>query len=237
MDYELWYWDGIPGRGEYVRLALEAAGVPYTEKVRQPQVGDEGLVQDMARDRDDPPFAPPYLVVDGQITIAQTANILLFLAERHGLAPDDTIARHWAHQLQLTLADLVAEAHDVHHPVSASLYYEDQKPEAMRRAKAFREERIPKFMAYFERVLASCGPWLVDADRWSYVDLSLFHTVEGLRFAFPKRMKTVEAQCPKVVALHAAVAALPALQPYLKSDRRQPFANGIFRHYPELDAH
>ncbi|MGC4062518.1 MAG: glutathione S-transferase [Aquabacterium sp.] len=237
MGYELWYWDGIPGRGEYVRLALEAAGAPYTEKVRQPGVGDDGLVGDMARDRDDPPFAPPYLVVDGQTTIAQTVNILLFLGERHGLAPDDTLGRLWTHQLQLTLADLVAEAHDVHHPVGVDLYYEDQKPEAKRRAKEFRDSRIPKFMAYFERVLAARGPWLVEAGRWSYADLSLFHTVEGLRFAFPKRMKTVEAQCPRVVRLHDAVAGLPALQAYLKSDRRLPFANGIFRHYPELDAH
>lgn len=237
MGYELWYWDGIPGRGEYVRLALEAAGAPYIERVRQAQVGDECLVIDMARERADPPFAPPYLVVDGQTTIAQTANILLFLGERHGLAPDDTVGRHWAHQLQLTLADLVAEAHDVHHPVDASLYYEDQQPEARRRAQAFRESRIPKFMGYFERVLASRGPWLVDAGRWTYADLSLFHTVEGLRFAFPKRMKTVEAQCPRVVRLHGAVAALPALQTYLHSERRLPFANGIFRHYPELDAH
>jgi glutathione S-transferase len=233
MTYDLWYWPGIPGRGEFVRLALEAGGIRYRDLARA-EDGMRALVADLQQPRAQPPFAPPYLLADG-VAIAQTANILLFLGEKHGLAPQETRRRYWVNQLQLTVADAVAEAHDVHHPVGVGLYYEDQKPEAARRAQEFREERIPKYLGYFERALHDAGPWLA-GDRWSYVDLSLFQLVEGLRFAFPRRMAGARHAWPKVLALHGAVAALPELQAYLASDRRLPFGDGIFRHYPELDA-
>jgi glutathione S-transferase len=234
MVYELWYWDGIPGRGEFVRLALEGAGIPYVERARGPEVDENALVDDMARDRPHPPFAPPYLVA-GQLTIAQTANILLFLGEKHGLAPTDTAGKLWVNQLQLTIADMVAEVHDVHHPIDSSMYYEDQQPEAKRKAYSFRRNRIPKYLGYFERVLEAQGDWLAGGSDWTYADLSLFILVDGLKFAFPKRMAHVGKNMPRVMALHRKVEELDALQDYFKSDRRLPYGDGIFRHYPELD--
>ncbi len=233
MSYDLWYWPGIPGRGEFVRLALEAKGIPYRDLARG-EGGIAALSRDLQEPREQPPFAPPYLVADG-MTIAQTANILLFLGEKHGLAPADPARRYWANQLQLTIGDAVAEAHDVHHPVGMMLYYEDQQPEALRRATEFREERIPKYLRYFERALLHHGPWLAGA-VWSYADLSLFQLIEGLNFAFPLRMERTLRDCPRLIDLHAAVARLPELRDYLASDRRLPFGDGIFRHYPELDA-
>jgi glutathione S-transferase len=235
MGYDLWYWSGIPGRGEFVRLALEAAGIPYREKTGRGD-GDAALVKDLAKSRPDPPFAPPYLVVEEGLVISQTANILLYLGEKHPrIAPRELAGRHWVHQLQLTLMDWVAESHDVHHPVGMDLYYEDQKPEACRRAEGFRSKRLPKFLGYFERVLAQRGDWLAGGKRWSYVDLSLFHVVEGLRFAFPRRMAILAPDFRRVLALHDSVQALPELQDYLASERRLAFSDGLFRHYPELD--
>ncbi len=232
MAYELWYWPDIPGRGEFIRLALEAGGIAYADKARSE--GDDAMMKDMARRRPEP-FAPPYLVA-GDLVIAQVANILLFLGDEHGLAPSDPAGRHLAHQVQLTIADMVVEAHDTHHPISASDYYEDQKPQACRRADMFREERIPKFLGWFERALEHGGDWLAGG-RWSYADLSLFQLVEGLRYAFPKRMRTVEKDHPRLVRSQERVAGLPELAGYLASDRRIPFnEDGIFRHYPELDA-
>lgn len=233
-SYDLWYWPTIPGRGEFVRLALEAARIPYRDRARE-EGGLEALTARLARPPAMPPFAPPWLEAEG-MTIAQTAAILLFLGDRHGLAPADEAGRLRVHQLQLTIADMVTEAHDVHHPIDNNAYYEDQRPEAARAAAAFRDRRIPKFLGYFERVLAAAdAPWLAGADR-SYADLSLFHLVEGLRFAFPKRMAGVARDFPKLLALHERVAQLPALRDYLSSARRLPFGDGIFRHYPELDA-
>jgi glutathione S-transferase len=232
MTYDLWYWDGIPGRGEFIRLALEAGGIPYRDRVRE--MDDGALVEDMGKVRPDPPFAPPYLVADG-MTIAQTCNILAFLGERHGLAPDGEAGRFWVAQLNLTIADVVDEAHDVHHPISGGLYYEDQKPEALRRAEGFRAYRIPGYLGWFERALEARGTKWLAGERWTTADLSLFQLIEGLRHAFPRRMKTVESDIPRVVALHDAVAALPELQDYLSSDRRLAFGMGIFRAYPELD--
>jgi glutathione S-transferase len=185
-----------------------------------------------------PPFAPPFLKA-GSLVIAQTANILLFLGARHGLAPKNEEGRLWAHQLQLTIADQVAEAHDVHHPVGASLYYEDQKREAKRAAKHFLAERIPKFLIYFETVLTRqavhSANYLAGA-RVSYADLSLFQLVEGLRYAFPRAMARAERKLPRVVALRDKIAARPRIAAYLASDRRIAFnEDDIFRHYSELD--
>ena len=233
--YDLWYWPTIPGRGEFVRLALEAGGIPYHDLARD--AGERGMARledDLGADRDDPPFAPPYLIADG-MAISQAANILLFLGEKHGLAPADLPGRLWVNELQLTIADMVYEAHDTHHPISADRYYEDQRGEAAKRAQHFREDRMPKFLAWFERILAHRGDWLA-GERWSYADLSLFQLVGGLGFAFPRRMAAIEGDAPRVMALHGRVAALPELADYLASERRLPFsADGIFRHYPELD--
>ena len=232
---ELWYWPGFPGCGEFVRLALEAGGIAYRDvAIEAGEEGGKKVADDLSTPRDHPPYAPPYLVADG-MTIAQTANILLHLGERYGLAPDDPTGRLWINQCQLTIADIVGEAHDTHHPVSSAAYYEDQQEEAKRRAEDFRTQRIPKYLGYFERVLARTGLWLAP-DRWSYADLSLFHLVEGLRFAFPQRMATLEPDLPHLIALHDAVAALPPVAAYMASTRRQAFSQGIFRRYPELDA-
>ena len=185
--YELFYWPGLPGRGEFVRLALEAAGAPYVDHAQQPggMAAMQALLEDPALPR--PPFAPPFLR-DGRLLIGQTAAILLHLGQRHGLAPAEEEGRLWCHQIQLTIADLVAETHDTHHPVASALYYEDQKPEAARRAKDFRDNRIPKFLGWFERILAAnpAGPVHLVGHARSYADLSLFQTVEGLRYAFPR---------------------------------------------------
>lgn len=229
MAYELWYWPGIPGRGEFVRLALEAGGIAYRE-----MNADHDVADDIGGRRPEP-FAHPYLVVDG-LVIAQVANILLFLGDRHRLAPEDDAGRHLAHGVQLTVADMVVEAHDTHHPVAMMDYYEDQKPEARRRAADFRAKRMPKFLGWFERLLErSAGDWLT-GDRWSYADLSLFQLVDGLNFAFPKRMAALAGDHPRVMALHARVRDLPELAGYFGSDRRPSYGEGIFRHYPALDA-
>ena len=37
--YELLYWPGIPGRGEFIRLAFEAAGVSYKDTANESEDG------------------------------------------------------------------------------------------------------------------------------------------------------------------------------------------------------
>jgi glutathione S-transferase len=239
--YELHYWPTIQGRGEFVRLALEYAGLSYRDVARLPDDqggGEEALYASL--DDADPrtiPFAPPYLKAGG-LVIGQTANILLFLGHHHGLAPGDERGCLWTHQLQLTIADLVAEAHDTHHPISVGDYYENQKAAAAKRAAAFRKSRMPKFLDYFENVLGRnppSEPWLA-GEQVTYADLSLFQLVEGLRYAFPRWMRKHSGRYPKVTALHDRVAALPRVASYLESSRRIPFnEEGIFRHYAALD--
>lgn len=238
MPYELYYWPEIQGRGEFVRLALEDAGAKYVDVARQPANG--GGVPAMMALIDGklvkhPPFAPPFLR-SGKLLIGQTANILLYLGARHGLAPANEAGRLWTHQLQLTIADFVHEAHDTHHPIASSLYYDDQRPEAKRRAADFRQSRMPKYLHYFEKVLERSGGKYLLGKRVTYADLSLFQVVEGLRYAFPKATARLEKKIPRVIELHHAVTGRPRLKTYLGSERRIAFNEmGIFRQYAELD--
>lgn len=236
MRYELYYWPEIQGRGEFVRLALAEAGAAYVDVARKPG-GEARMTKLIAGARvKHLPFAPPVLKAGAKI-IGQTPNILMFLGAHHGLSPREEAGRLFVNQLQLTIADFLVEVHDVHHPIASSLYYEDQKTEARRRAAIFLDERVPKFMGYFERVLAkSRGPYLLGR-KLSYADLSLFQTVAGLRYAFPKAMRRMEKKIPRVVALHDRVTQRPRIKEYLSSEARIAFNTmGIFRHYPELDA-
>jgi glutathione S-transferase len=233
MRYELYYWPTIQGRGEFVRLALEEADADYVDIARERGTGP---MMRLMEEADRPSFAPPFLKA-GKLLIGQTANVLLFLGGRHGLAPANEAGRLWTHQLQLTIADLVQEVHDTHHPISTGLYYEDQKPEARRRAAEFLKERAPKYLGYFEAMLARDKAGYLVGRRLTYADLSLFQTVEGLRYAFPRAMARIEKKHPRIVALRDRIAARPRIAAYLASDRRIPFnEDDIFRRYPELDA-
>jgi glutathione S-transferase len=234
MRYELYYWPGIQGRGEYVRLALEEAGADYADVAR----GERGMaaMMRMMEAHTTPPFAPPFLKA-GKLVIGHTANILLYLGARHALAPRAEAGKLWVHQLQLTVTDFVLEVHDTHHPLGPSLYYEDQRAPAKKRTEEFWKERVPKYLGYFERLLESSGGFYVTGRRLTYADLSLFQIVEGLRYAFPNRMKAFARKIPGLVGLHDRVAARPNIKAYLNSDRRIPFnEDGIFRCYKELDA-
>ena len=239
MAFEFFYWPEIQGRGEFVRLLLEDAGANYVDVARERKNGLATMMHLLeGKESGTLPFAPP-LVKVGNAIVSQTANVLAFLAPRLGLVPDDPALRAEANQIQLTLADFVGEVHDTHHPIAGGLYYEDQKGAAKQRARHFVKERMPKYLGWLEKVLArnrrSAGLWLVGSDR-TYVDLSAFQVVEGLRYAFPNAMRRLEPTIPRVAALRDRVAQRPRIAKYLTSKRRQPFNQmGIFRHYPELD--
>jgi len=240
MPYELYYWPGIQGRGEFVRLALEEAGAEYVDVARERGTG-RGVkaLTSMLGGGAAPftPFAPPFLC-DGDVLVSHVANILFYLGPKLGFAPDGEAERLFAHGLQLTIADFVMEVHDAHHPISTDLYYEDQKAEAKARASAFLAHRYPKFFGYFERILTEnpAGPAHAVGNRLSYVDLSLFQIWVGMAYAFPGAFADAAKRYPKLAALVAATAERPNVKRYLASPRRIPFnESGIFRHYPELD--
>jgi glutathione S-transferase len=236
MTYEFYYWPHVQGRGEFVRLALEEAGADYVDVARVK--GVEALKAAMAVESAEPPFAPPFLRV-GKRLIGQTTNILLFLGDRHGLAPKSAAGRLWTNQIQLTIADFSLEAHDTHHPLGPRLSFAEQQAAAMTRADWFRSERIERFLAWFETLLARNprGPGHLVGGRLTYADLALFQTVEGLRYAFPRAMARIEPAFPLVVALNARIAARPRIRAYLGSSRRIGFHEraGLFRYHPELD--
>ncbi len=234
MRYQFYYWPGIQGRGEFVRLALEDAGASYEDVARKS--GGTSKMMEMMDGRDKrPPFAPPFLKA-GKLVVAQVAAILFYLGPRLKLAPRAEADRLWLHQLQLTVTDFVKEIHDTHHPLGGEFYYADAKPEAKRYSENFLSERAPKYLGYFETVIEkSKGPYLFGR-RLTYVDLSVFQLIEGLRYAFPKGMRVIERDVPGLVAVRDKVAARPNIKKYLASERRIPFnEDGIFRHYPELD--
>ncbi len=238
MPYELFYWPSIQGRGEFVRLVLEEGGAEYIDVARGRGPG-RGVAAMTALMGQGPfaPFAPPFLR-DGDVMVSHVANILLYLGPKLGLAPKDDELRLYAHGLQLTITDFIAEVHDTHHPISTGHYYEDQKAEAKARTKAFLDERLPKFFGYFELRLAAnpAGPQHVVSAEFSTVDLSLFQLWAGMAYAFPKAFANAADRWPNLAALAASVEKRPNIARYLASDRRIAFnESGIFRRYPELD--
>lgn len=238
MPYELFYWPGIQGRGEFVRLALEEAGADYVDVARGhgPGRGVKAMMALMG-ERSFAPFAPPFLR-DGDLVVSHVANVLAYLGPKLGLAPKDEALRPYAHGLQLTITDFVSEVHDTHHPIATDLYYEDQKDEAKARAKAFLDHRVPKYFGYFEHALATnpAGSAHVAGDRLTTVDLSLFQLWAGMSYAFPRAFADAGERYPKLAALVAGIEKRPNIAAYCASDRRIPFnEDGIFRHYPELD--
>jgi glutathione S-transferase len=240
MTYELYYWPGIQGRGEFIRLALEEAGASYIDVARERGQGrGVAAMTKILRGQSGlgAPFAPPFLR-DGDVLVSHVSNILAYLAPKLGLAPRGAALGAFAHGLQLTIADLVMEVHDTHHPISNALYYEDQKKPAKARATAFLDERLPKYLDYFENTQAHnpVGPGHSVGGSLTTVDLSLFQISEGLSYAFPRAMAKFAAHYPALCALREAVRTRPAIAAYLASPRRLPFNEfGIFRHYPELD--
>ena len=236
--YELIYWPFLPGRGEFVRLVLEATSTPYVDVARLPEDAGGGVGAVIAMRESagfqPQPFAPPFLRADG-VVLSQTAVICRYLAERHGYAPGDDRGRAHAQQLMMTVLDAVDDAHDTHHPISVSLSYEEQKDAAMVAGRAFAQSRLHTWLAYFERLLSDSGPWLLGANP-CYADLGLFQLVAGLQYAFPKAAARALAQLPGVVSVHQRVQQLPAIARYLDSPARLEFnEHGIFRHYAELD--
>lgn len=238
MTYELYYWDGIQGRGEFVRLALEEAGADYVDVTRAPGRGTDEMMRLMNSQAEAHiPFAPPFLKDGGQI-ISHVANILFHLGPKLGLAPKEEAGRIFVNGLQLTITDFVAEAHDTHHPIATSKYYEEQKEEAKARSAEFLRNRMPKFLGYFERVARQnpAGSDHIAGSGLTYVDLSLFQVWEGLHYAFPKAMGDSSNRYPALAKIHASVKARPNIAAYLASPRRLAFnEHGVFRHYPELD--
>ena len=226
--FRLYYWPTIQGRGEFPRLVLEDAGADYVDVARldEAEGGGEPAIMDLLQRGDvgTPLFAPPILQ-HGALFVSQTAAICIYLGDVLGLSPRDESGRWRAAHLQITMADFVAEIHDTHHPIAGEMYYEEQKPEALRRARHFSSERLPKFLTYFERVLeanADSGGWLVGSGC-SHADLSLFQIVEGLGYAFPNALRRVAAECPRTRELRDRVAERPGIVAYLESERRIPF--------------
>ena len=238
MPYELYYWPSIQGRGEFVRLALEEAGAAYVDVARTGKAGMAAMMKILdGKGESHAPFAPPFLK-DGDVLVSHVANVLFYLGPKLGLAPKDASLSLFAHGLQLTITDFVVEIHDTHHPIAVELYYEDQAEESKARAKSFLKHRAPKYMGYFERILSANpeGDEQAVGAHLTYVDLSLFQAMEGLKYAFPRALKTLDDKYPLLAALREKVRERPNIARYLQSDRRVPFnESGVFRHYPELD--
>ncbi|MXO64197.1 glutathione S-transferase [Altericroceibacterium endophyticum] len=237
MVYDFWYWPTLPGRGDFIRYPLEAAQIPYTDCARDAEDGFAAVAEHLEAKQGCHAFAVP-LLETGSESIAQTANILLFLNQEHGLGPSDAAGMRYLNQLQCDIADITEEVHAVHHPISTAFYYEDQRDAAIQSAEKFREQRIPKYLAHFERIAnAHDGDWLLEGDSWSTGDTSIAYLLDGLHFMFPLRMAALQSDYPTIHQIQQKTFALEYLDAYRASDRCAAFGTeGIFRNYPELDA-
>ena len=207
-----------------MRLALEEAGADYVDVARRGRQTRRAPAMMKLLESNPAGAAALCAAVPeaGKDISRRRRSFCSISAPRLSLAPRDEAGRLWAHQLQLTVTDLVVHIHDTHHPVSGWLYYEEQRPAAKRRTADFWRYRAPKFLGYFERVLQRNGGKYMVGRRLTYVDLSLFQIVEGLRYAFPKRMKRFEKKVPLLIALHDRVAKRPRIAAYLVLETAHP---------------
>jgi glutathione S-transferase len=256
-QYEILYHPGIPGRGEFIRLCFEATGVPYTDLAASDPEGGYKTVQEIcmnpsslsSADANPPVFSPPALRIPGAgkdgkpLIISQTPNILIYLGGRLGLVPeDDEAGKYHVYQLALTALDLNNEVHDTHHPLAVGKYYEEQKEAALEKARDVRENRLPKFFSYFERNLkfneahgGGKGRFLV-GDRLTFADLVVWQVLDGCLFAFPREMEVRKKEFSGLFGgFYEGVRRESGMGEYLGSERRLPYSEGVFRHYPELD--
>jgi len=245
-EYVLYYWPGIPGRGEYVRLVFEYAGVPYRNESDPGNI--VSTIYKTSTASHPPAFAPPVLKLPSGRFIAQTGAILIHLAPKFGLygtkiGEEGEEERSAINQLVMTVTDLTAECHDTHHPIAVEDYYDNQKEAAIARAKNMRVNRLPKFLGHFQHVLESNpeakengGTYLIGSTT-TIADLAVFHLLDAVSFAFPKRIAALKAtgNYKNLFALRERIANEKNIKEYLASDRRLPFGEGVFRYYPELD--
>lgn len=249
-EYKLLYHPGLPGRGEYIRLAFEATSTPYTDVSNTSQAGIGEVYgtlspQSLGEGLNPPKFAPPMLRVGGagpngsDLLISQTSNVLLYLGRKLGLSGESEAEGYWVNEVVLTGLDFCNDCHDTHHPIATGMFYEDQKDEALKKASDFRENRIPKFLGYFERVLRgngarAQGKYLVGKGLTA-ADLVVWQVVDGVRYAFPKEMEARMKEFEGVWEFYESLKGESWLEEYLASERRLKYGDGIFRYYKELD--
>ncbi|OAQ97745.1 hypothetical protein LLEC1_00415 [Akanthomyces lecanii] len=237
--YELIYAPFAPGRGEHIRLLLEEAGVTYTDTTSLGWDAALAANQELLKGRDgNPPYFAPPLFRHGDLIISQTSNILMYLGSKLGLAGSTAEDAFRVNALACTALDgLSDEVHATHHPISGTLYYEDQKDESTRASKVWINVRLPKFLAYWESVLASKGgPWLM-GETFTYADIVLSQCIDGVKYAFPKAMAHLDekSEYRRVFGHWEQVRARPRIAKYLASDKRQKYDNGIYRYCPDGD--
>ena len=175
-------WDGVPGRAECIRLLFEYTGTPYEElkdnstlmtRIVDPEIvgippnlwppvlelpngkwlGQTGVIMNYlspklglagyAKDDTD-------LDEDEKVFLSAKTSQLVFTALDLLVEVSAVDSRRPVHGLCIMSC---SQAHNVHHPVSTNLYYEDQKAEALRAAEQFRASRLPKYMQHFQSVL------------------------------------------------------------------------------------
>lgn len=239
---------------EEVSMTIKGIGHPPSFAVPVLEVADAPLLHDLASQGSSTAAKLPKNTSTEDIStsrsaphhptsssfISQTPAILAYLAPILGLdgvprvGEEDNssrvavnIRRAQVNALTSTVLDLNNEAHDVHHPISVSSYYEDQQHEAKLRAEDFRSHRVPKFFKYFNLTMESnpSRSGYLLGSTLTIADLALFQVVDGLQFAFPKYMDGLSKgeHYKHVFALHDKVKHLEKVREYLSSNRRKEY--------------
>lgn len=215
--WKLYYWDMCPGRGEYVRIVFEEAGVQFLEdrdNILEKVIkgGMEGF----------PAFAPP-VITRGDFKLSQTPVICEYLGKHFNLYPaSDTDVWH-ARQINLTIHDFQADGRNVFHAKQFTASYFGQEAETQGHIDWFRKERLPRWLLYFEKLLQANdnGRSFVIGDKLTYVDLGLLQVLRNAANQFSDEW--IKMDIPLIKAFKQRMEARPNLAAYFKSDRCQPF--------------
>ena len=109
--YELYYWPGLAGRAEFIRLIFAEVNQTYKDV---DDIAELEKISLSTQSEGFPNFAPPVLK-NGDFTLAQTPVICRYLGAKFGLMPEKETDRWIADQLNATVHDFIAEGCLVFH--------------------------------------------------------------------------------------------------------------------------
>ncbi|XP_013395749.1 glutathione S-transferase [Lingula anatina] len=228
-EWVLYYWP-LAGRGEFVRLVFEEAGVPYKE------INDVELLSKNFKKIDLPPsedfsfpcFAPP-VIKKGDFVLSQTPVICEYLGKKFGLYPDGGEEEEYhARQFNLTIHDFIADGRLAFHGRNHTESYYTQKEETQTYIDFFVKNRLPKWLRNLEHLLNANygkhgGKGYAIGTKMTYVDLALLHVLRATESQFPAPWEELKGSFPLCREFKERMSQRPNLAAYFKSDRCRPF--------------
>lgn len=228
-EFKLFYWPGMLGRGEFMRLLFHETQTPYEEVFKDKSFEE---AKQMGYGRGKKHFAFP-VIEHGDIVLSQTPVICRYLGKKldHGrLYPKTEKDRLQAEVLMAGVVDVVEEGCRAWHPIDYNATYDSQKEQAKPFIEYYKKKRLPRWLDFFETTLkdnySENGELVFVGKQISWVDLCIFHFVDGNMLECPELFN--DKQNIHLKKFHQAIRDRPNIKTWYYSDARPKNTQTIF---------